>query len=76
MPKHMTMGTLSRNPFIASRMSVLVSLKNYMLALQLPLTIIKFEAIICLLIKGEKKNPKSKNRTKKPKDPIRFFYKI
>lgn len=58
MPKHMTMGTLSRNPFIASRMSVLVSLKNYMLALQLPLTIIKFETIICLLTRGEEKNPK------------------
>jgi len=47
-----------------------------MLALQLPLTIIKFETIICLLTRGEEKNPKSKNGTKKPKDPVQFFYKI
>jgi len=29
-----------------------------MLALQLPLTVIKFETITCLLTRGEKKNPK------------------
>ena len=33
-----------------------------MLALQLPLTIIKFETIICLLTRDEQKFPKSKNR--------------
>ena len=47
-----------------------------MLALQLPLTVIKFETIICLLTRDEEKNPKSKNRTKKPKDPVQFLYKI
>ena len=46
-----------------------------MLALQLPLAIIKFETIICLLTRGEENNPKS-NRTEKQKDPTRFFYKI
>ena len=44
-----------------------------MLALRLPLTIIKFETMICLLTRVEENNLKSKNRTKKPKDLVGFF---